>query len=145
MADKVLIAFMGLPRSGKSTLATELAKELGCPIVCKDSIRLALFNRRYEAAAEDFIRAIGKVMIKALFLRGHDIVIADETHYSKAARNHLKDPLYEIRWFPVQTPADICCERAVATGQADLVPVINEMSLRYEPLDETDLIYHGRE
>ena len=137
----LLIAMMGLPRSGKSTIASKLAKELGAPIVCKDSIRLALYNKRYEASAEDFIRAISKTMIKALFLRGHEIVIADETHFSKAARNHLKDPLWEIRWFPVQTPADICCERAIQTGQADLVPVINEMNLRYEPLEDTDLIY----
>lgn len=144
MADQrkpLLIATVGLPRSGKSTMMTKLAKELGAPIVCKDSIRLAMHGKRYEGLAEDWIRAFAKTMIRALFLRGHRVVIADETHYSKAARNHIKDPLWQIQWFPVQTPADICCERAINTDQKDLIPIINEMNSRYEPLEDTDRIY----
>lgn len=144
MADTpILIAMMGLPRSGKSTIATQLSKELSCPIVCKDSIRLALHGQRYQAEAEDYVRAIAKTMIKSLFLRGHEVVIADETHYSKSSRNHIKDPLWEIVWYPVQTPADICIERAKATGQEDLIPVINEMNSRFEPLEESDRLFKG--
>ncbi len=139
----MLIAMMGLPRSGKSTIATKLAEELGAPIVCKDTIRLAMHGQRYAREAEDYIRAVAKTMIKALFLRGHAIVIADETHYSKAARQSLHDPMWDIRWYPVQTPADICSERAIATGQPDLVDVINEMSMRYEPLEDSDQLYKG--
>jgi len=139
----MLIAMMGLPRSGKSTIATKLGLELGAPIVCKDTIRLAMHGQRYVAAAEDYVRAVAKTMIKALFLRGHAVVIADETHYSKAAREAIKDPMWAVRWFPVQTPADVCSQRALETGQPDLVEVINEMSMRYEPLEDSDLVYKG--
>jgi len=143
MSKPALIAFMGLPRSGKSTLATELAAKLGAPIVCKDTIRLALHGQRYAVAAEEMVRVFSKIMIKSLFLRGHKIVICDETNYSKAARKALSDPDWDILWFPVQTPADICCERAIATNQPDLVPVINEMNARYEPLEDSDRLWKG--
>lgn len=142
MNKPTLIAFVGLPRSGKSTIASKLAKELGCPIVCKDSIRLALHGKRYEAKAEDHVRAIAKTMIRSLFLRGHEVVIADETHFSKLARQHLKDDdLYEVQWYPVMTSPEICKERAIATNQPDLIPVIDEMWNRWEPLDPDDKLY----
>lgn len=138
----VLIGMCGLPRSGKSTISTALAKELGCPIVCKDSIRLALHGQRYQAAAEDHVRAIAKTMIKALFLRGHEVVIADETHFSKLAREHLKqDDLYQVKWYVVDTPKEVCIERAIATNQPDLVPIIEGMAARWEPLEPDDILY----
>lgn len=142
MSKPTLIAFVGLPRSGKSTLSSALAKELGCPIVCKDSVRLALHGQRYQAAAEDHVRAIAKTMIKSLFLRGHEVVIADETHFSKLAREHLKqDDLYQVKWYVVDTPKEVCIERAIATGQPDLIPIIEGMAARWEPLEPDDILY----
>lgn len=87
------------------------------------------------------VKAMSLYMIKALFLRGHEQVICDETNYSRAAREALRDDLWDIQFFPAPTPADICCERAIATEQPDLVEVIHEMSLRYEPLGPDDKIY----
>ena len=40
----VLIAVSGLPGSGKSTLSEYIAKETGISLICKDSVKEALFD-----------------------------------------------------------------------------------------------------
>lgn len=141
MAKPLLIATVGLPRSGKTTILRPLAEKLGAPIVKKDDIRLALHGQRYVAESEDFVRAIAKVMIRSLFLSGSKVIIADETHYSKAARRHTEDPAWETRYLEVPTSPDVCKERAIATGQPDLLPVIDEMYSRFEPLGDDEPRY----
>jgi predicted kinase len=141
MVKPLLIAMVGLPRSGKSTISRRLADRLHAPIVKKDDIRLALHGQRYQLLAEDFIRAIGKVMIRSLFLSGSKIVIADETHYSRAARDHVRDSGWDTEFYHVDTSPEVCIERAYATNQADLEPVIKEMWLRWEPLKEDEPRY----
>lgn len=73
-------------------------------------------------------------MIRSLFLAGHETVVCDETNFSSAARESLRDPSWEVVWYPVLTPLRECQRRAVATGQEDLVPVIEEMWNRWEPM-----------
>ena len=136
-----LIAMVGLPRSGKSTRVRELSEQYAAPIVKKDDIRLALHGQVYVALAEPMIRAISKVMIHSLFLSGHEWVIADETHYSRAARDFVADGPWDTVFYEVDTPAEICIERAHATGHTWLPPVIEEMAARYEPLGEDEKRY----
>lgn len=38
----------------------------------------------------------------------------------------------------VDTPAHVCKERAILTGQDYLLPVIDEMAARYEPLSDEE-------
>lgn len=138
----LLIAMMGLPRSGKSTVSEKLSKELGAPIVRKDAIRLALHGNAYISLAEPMVKAISLIMVRSLFLSGHPIVIADETHYSRAARDFMKSPKeWTTEFYHVGTPASVCMERAIKTNQAYLVPVIEEMVSRYEPLDDDEDTY----
>ena len=140
----VLIAMVGLPRSGKSTISRELSKKLeGAPIVSRDCLRLAVHGQRYLAPAEPLIKSLDLYMIRALFLAGHDIVICDETNYSEAARKHLKDSSWTTVFYPVYTTKEVCQERAVDTNQADLVPVIEEMNARYEPLNPDEYIFEN--
>jgi predicted kinase len=136
-----LIAMHGLPRSGKSTISRELSREFSAPIVSRDSIRKALHGQPYINQAEDFTRAIYKVMIRALFDVGHEYVIADETHYSRAARDFVRDPTWETFWVPVPTTPEVCIERAIATDQLWLPPVIEEMARRHEPLMEDEPLW----
>ena len=140
--DRLLIAMMGLPRSGKSTLSQKLSKELSAPIVSKDNIRLALHGRTYESLAEPFVKAISKVMVTALFLSGHEIVIADETHYSRAARDFMSDGPWTTRFYQVYTSPEVCHQRALDTNQPWLHAVIDEMVSRYEPLGEDEKHYY---
>lgn len=141
----IVIATVGLPRSGKSTILTKLANRLKAPIVCRDSIRMALHGQRYQSLAEPFVKAISLIMVRSLIFRGHLVVLVDETNYSKAARAELLSPWWDLLFLEVPTDPETCKERARATGQDDLIPVIDEMWGRYEPLEEKDnrLILQG--
>lgn len=146
--SKHLIAMMGLPRSGKSTIARELSKSLGrAPIVNADAIRLALHGQRYQALAEPMVRALKLLMIRSLFLGGNDVVICDETHYSRAARDYVKSTEWGTYFYFINTPPSVCIQRAIDTGQPDLVQVIEGMVARYEPLgdDEVSWLEEGEE
>lgn len=141
MSKPTLIAMVGLPRSGKSTIVKELAQVVQAPIVRRDAIRLALHGQRYQSEAEGMIRALDRIFIKSLFLAGHNTVICDETNYSRAARNHMRDESWDTIFYPVMTSKEVCQERAIATGQPDLVKVIEEMAARWEPLEPTDTVW----
>jgi tRNA uridine 5-carbamoylmethylation protein Kti12 len=141
MSKPLLIAMMGLPRSGKSTIVAGLSKDLGAPIVRRDAIRLALHGHRFQSEAEPMVKAMSLYMIKSLFLSGHEVVICDETNYSRAARNALQSPEWETRFYEVHTSPEVCKERADLTGQSDLKSVIDEMYARYEPLGKDELLY----
>ncbi len=136
-----LICLVGLPRSGKTTIVKELMQKHQAPVVRRDDIRLALHNQRYQAKAEPFVKAISDVMIRSLFLSGHDTVICDETNYSRAARDYHKSPDWRTVFYVVETSPETCKERALRTNQPDLLPVIDAMYKRYEPLGEDEERY----
>lgn len=120
-----LILNVGLPRSGKSTWA---AKQ-GHPVVCGDSIRLALHGQRHCPSAEMMVWAIAKTMVKALFLSGHETVILDATNIRKGWRDQWKSDNWTLKLhLQISDPAT-CKERAIATQQEDLIPVIDRMYL----------------
>lgn len=135
-----LIAMMGLPRSGKSTIVKYLMHELGAPVVRRDAIRLALHGQRFKAEAEPMVKAVSLYMIRSLFLAGHSVAICDETNYSRAARDSVKSPEWDTVFYEVTTGPDTCIQRAETTDQFDLIPVINEMFKRYEPLGSDEVV-----
>ncbi len=138
MSKPLLISMVGLPRSGKSTIVGQLAEVWRAPIVRRDDIRLALHGQRFIMLAEPFVKAISLVMIRSLFLSGHKTVICDETNYSRAARDYIKSDEWNTIFHVVPTSAEVCIQRAVRTAQPDLIPVIEEMAGRYEPLQEDE-------
>jgi predicted kinase len=141
--EKVLILTVGLPRSGKSTWA----QKQGLPIVSADAIRLALYGRAFEGLAEDFVWAQAAVMVRALFLAGNATIILDATSITKSRRDKWKwNPLWEgkvpqwVRKYQVfDTPMDVCKERAIATDQAYLLPVIDRMAADREDILEEEM------
>ena len=139
MDKPVLIAMVGLPRSGKSTLSTTFSKAIGAPIVRRDAIRLALHGQRYATDAEPMVKAMSLYMIKALFEAGHDRVIYDETCYSRAHRDSIKSDKWDTVFWEVPTIPEVCKYRAVVTYQTDLIPVIDEMAKRFEPLGDDEV------
>jgi predicted kinase len=135
--DKQLIMMCGLPRSGKTTVALKT----GFPIVSPDAIRLALHGQRFVGQAESFVWAIAKNMVHALFIAGHQIVVLDATNGTKKRRDEWKSK----NWFRiiamVDTPKEVCIERAKATSDEEIIPVIERMAAEWEePSPEEDLL-----
>ena len=126
--DNILICTVGLPRSGKSTWA----KRQGLPIVNKDSLRYAIYGQRFWAPGEHLIRSHALIMVRSLFMAGHNCVILDECNASINARLDWIDEGSKsefIRWITkfkiFDTSPDICKKRA---SDDRLREVINSMS-----------------
>jgi len=121
-----LILTVGLPRSGKTTWA----RAQGHPIVNPDSIRLALHGQRFYGPAEPMVWASAKLMVSALFGAGHETVILDATNVSAKRRDDWKSYAPELQIF--ETSPATCIERAVAIGDAEIVPVIDRMANEWD-------------
>lgn len=128
----ILIATLGLPRSGKTTWARSQAY----PIVNPDSIRLALHGQRFVGLAERFVWATAHAMVRALFLAGHRHVIFDATNTTRKRRDELASPEWGTFFRLVDTSADVCRERARSEGDTEILPVIDRMAAQWEPLGE---------
>ena len=136
MADETpiknkLILTVGLPRSGKDTWA----RQQGFPIVSPDAIRLAMHGQRFCASAEPFVWATAYVMVDALFRAGHHTVIVNATNTTVKRRSAWVDKFYpdvEIEYKVFDVGPDTCIQRAIDTGQEDLIPVIKRMAEEWD-------------
>ncbi len=157
-----LILTVGLPRSGKSTWA----RKHGSPIVNPDSIRLATYGKRYWQPGEENVWATARIMVRSLFLAGHEEVIVDATNITQKRRDFWKpidgDVMWELAFKEIKpwdvvaghgldyaddessdilAARDICIERAEENGDTEIIPVIHRMAEQFEPLPEGSLIY----
>lgn len=132
---KKLIITVGLPRSGKSTWA----KSQGFPIVCPDSIRLALHGEAFNPLAEQFVWAIAKAMVRALFISGHDTVILDSTALTKYRRKEWKSKKWIREYKEFDTSKEECIKRAKDTDQEYLIPVIEKMNKDREKISQNEI------
>jgi predicted kinase len=136
--EKILIATVGLPRSGKTTWA----KSQAYPIVNPDSIRLAIHGQRYVDQAEQFVWATAKAMVRALFLAGHQFVILDATNNTRKRRDDWQLPNEWATYFKYfDTPWAVCLERAKEINDEKIIPIIERMSTQFEPLDGYELLW----
>jgi len=133
MRKKTLWLTVGLPRSGKTTWA----KEQGMPIVNPDSVRLALHGQRYQSLAEPFVWAIAKLMVRALFLAGHDAVIVDATNNSIKRRKLWKGS-WELKSFTLTTSKQKCIDRARAIDDEEIIPIIERMAKEHQPVQPNE-------
>lgn len=145
--SKVLIVCCGLPQSGKSTWA----KKQGCPIVNPDSVRLGLHGKPFIGLAEPFVWAIAKVMVRALFLAGHDTVIVDATNTTRKRRDDWKsqDWKRQFQMFGGPKIKDLCLERAKGTCLDEehltgLSAAIERMAEHWEPIADDEYKEHER-
>lgn len=132
--DKILIATVGLPRSGKTTWAISQA----WPIVNPDSVRLAIHGQRYIGQAEPFVWATVKAMVRALFLAGHKIVILDATNTTRRRRDEWQSDEWATYFKVIHTSKEVCLERATQEGDTEIIPVIERMAEQFEPLGEDE-------
>jgi predicted kinase len=137
-----LVLTCGLPRSGKTTWA----QTQDVPIVNPDSIRLALHGKPFISLAEPFVWAIAKVMVRALFLAGHDRVIVDATNTTRKRRDDWKsrDWTREFRVFGDASLKEECKRRANMVAQdtehlIGLLEAIDRMADQWEPIADDEL------
>lgn len=125
---KTLIGMIGLPYSGKTTVA----REMGHPMVNPDSIRLAMHGHRFIPEAEDVVWAIARIMVRALFLAGHDTVIVDACNVSQKRRDEWMKPGWENQWVLCDADPDVCKDRALKRGDTDIIPSIDRMNEEWD-------------
>lgn len=119
---------IGLPRSGKSTYSRKWSEQKpGRVVVNSDSIRLALHGNRYCPLAETMVFAIKHVIIRAHLHNGYEVLV-DGTHTTDISMKRLLEIDTNAKPILIQTPKELCIERALATNQPDLVPVINKIN-----------------
>jgi len=140
MNPYVLICMIGLPRAGKSTYVAGI-REKGIPVVNPDSIRLAMHGQRFAKEAEELVWATAKIMVRSLFLAGHQEVVLDATNINRASRDKWIDPMWTRLFTYISTPPSVCVVRAAQDGMPDLVPVIERMAVDFEkPSDEEGVV-----
>lgn len=135
--NKTLILTVGLPYSGKSTWTRRMTS----PIVCPDSIRVALHGNRFIKETEDYVWAIAKTMVRSLFYSSHETVIVDATNitrYERAKWRELGNWTTTIALF--EEELSVCIERALDNNDSEIIPIIEKMSEKYQPPSEDELI-----
>ena len=144
MSKKTLICMVGLPRSGKSAIA----RNLGFPVVGYDSLRLALHGRTgshsYIEGTEEMVNAITQLMVKSLFLSGHNTVVLDGTNTTRLRRETWQSKKWETLFYPVETSMDDCVLRAREEKNEELVNVITYMATYFDPLGSEERLYLSR-
>ncbi len=138
----VLICTVGLPYSGKTTQALDIAQALSAPIVSPDAIRVALHGQRYVGQAERMVWAMAHNMVDALFMAGHKFVILDATCNTRKRRDDWRRFKQYSTWFYlVDTDAAECLRRADEAGGEHIKEVIERMNEQHEPLEEDETEY----
>ena len=131
-----LILTVGYPRSGKSTWSMSQ----GHPVVNPDSIRLAVHGKPFLAKLEGVVWNTAFKMAKALLLAGHETVIVDATNIDVVSRkswiNKFKD--YNVTFVEFDADAETCIQRAKDTEKDYLIPVIEEMKSKREPVGKDE-------
>lgn len=145
-----LYVLIGIARSGKSSIAKQWQNfdvDIRCNtlidrsmvkrgneensrvVVCADDIRLALHGQPFIQTAEGVVHTVKELMIKTLLIGGNDVLV-DGTH---TKLEYIKDLLYidsTADFYIVDTPPEVCKERAKETNQEYLLPVIDRMHIQ---------------
>lgn len=123
-----LILMVGLPYSGKSTIAQSFKH----PIVCPDQIRFALHNQRYEPLAEPMVWAMAKIFVRSLFLAGHKYVILDACNTTSERRDAWTDVAWTRSYVVCDISKVACMLRAQEHNDNEIMPIIDRMSTYLE-------------
>jgi predicted kinase len=146
----LLVAFAGLPGTGKSTLARLLADELGALLLDKDEVRSALFDGHvaYTADQDDFVMdVIYRTAEHAARSGSVPCVVIDGRTYARREQVEVlvafsERAAFDLRWIECTCAPDLARERlrqAHELGQhpaADRDPQLyDRLAARAEPLE----------
>ena len=107
-----LTIMVGLPQSGKSSTA----RDLGHPIVNRDSIRKSICGDMRDHTQEGFVTKVERLMVMSLFNAGHNEVIVDSCNHTHRGRKQWVKFAVEQGYIPyfhnVLTSLETCLTRA---------------------------------
>lgn len=110
-----LIIMQGLPASGKSTLAKELAKTNGAIRINKDLLRTMLHFDRFTGKNEEMTRHADRLLAREFLLDGKNVII-DDTNLNPKTVQGWVDLAKEtqgtrIEYQRLDTPVEVCVAR----------------------------------
>lgn len=141
---------IGLPRSGKSTYCDLWVRESpviitntwGGPrgkvsrprvMVAGDDFRFALHANNYIPDSEPMVFAMMDIAIRAHIHRGIDVIVDETATTEGTIKRYLRiDPEATPVW--VNTPVDVCKQRAIETNRSYLIPPIERLAAQFEKL-----------
>ncbi len=130
-----LLAMVGLPRSGKSTICRNTYLPQGYAIVNPDNFRLAIHGQRYVSQAEPFVWACVNAAVDALLLSGNKVVV-DATNLQSDRRATWARR--GARFVVVDTPKEECIRRAQVENDDYIIPVIERMAMYNDSIDDME-------
>jgi len=115
---------IGLPRSGKSTIAKQMReKDSNLVVLSGDNFRMALYDGVYNRNAEGFLFSALDVAARALLIEGYNIIIDETCTDIRTVMRYLAIDPYATPIL-VDTPEQECIRRALINKQPYLVSVI---------------------
>ncbi len=153
--------YVGLPRSGKTTLAKEYRNDNEIIVDC-DKIRAMLVAgdpaSSYKKENEPIVWATFNALVKSAISNQKNVHIVntncnlpllkkllEELKKFNAQQNRANDTEFDLDfyWIIVDTPVEVCKQRALDNGQYTLLPVIENMKTGFkEVVEEIEKSFH---
>lgn len=135
-----VIFTVGLPRCGKSTFCKEFRKSNPNTVIVRaDDIRLA-YGFRYNSLLEKQVAATKETMLITLMKEDYDYILVDGTHTSEKSIKDIIKIAPEAQPKVIITHPQTCKDRAAASYQSDLVPVIDRMWTNLQNTLDTQIL-----
>lgn len=130
-----ILMLKGLPASGKTTYAKELANRGGWKRINKDDLRAMLDNGKWSKGNEKFVLKMRNTIVRAALENANYNVVVDDTNFApiheerlKAIADEFKVP-FEVKLFDV-SPTE-CIRRDLARPNSVGKKVIMDMYYKY--------------
>lgn len=137
------MVMMGLPASGKSTLARAFAAHSGWPVVDRDVIRAAMFPKGLRTPEEKDAASEATLASLGVHLQQGQCCVADGKPYSRQAeRDHVAELAArcdaEVLFVWVDCPVEEAIRRVRADrlhpGRDGRAELVREVAERWEPV-----------